>query len=306
MNKKLVFALGLLCAFSLAQVALAQTGKKKSTGARGKSTSVKTTPAPEEKPAESQLVRLTKEFVVAYGNVTELRDKATVLNYMSPTVTSDLTNANINGRIRYMDSNFDGFEAHLDRLVGATELRLNYRLKTMLHDYQSENVGITVYTAEYQMERDGSVWEKGNETVMLTYKRIDGNWKIVHYATVTIEDEKLRGECFCELFESRPGNYVTKTVVPTGRNYDALLHSFEFLTRGDTRIIKADTYQFRWLNDTHEIYAEDNAPRASSVASQNPLGTLLGTAKEKEEAILLIIKEFFYREACNTIKVRKR
>jgi hypothetical protein len=304
MNKKLVFALGLLLTFALAQVGVAQTSKKKSTGSRGKSASVK--PAPEEKPTESQLVRLTKEFVVAYGNVTELRDKAAVLNYISTTVTSDLTNANINGRIRYMDSNFDGFEAHLDRLVGATELRLNYRLKAMLHDYQAENVGITVYTAEYQMERDGNVWEKGNETVTLTFKRIDGHWKIVHYATVTIEDEKLRGECFCELFESRPGNYVTKTVVPTGRNYDALLHSFEFLARGDTRIIKADTYQFRWLNDTNEIYAEDNAPRASSLTGQNPLGTLLGTAKEKEEAILLIIKDFFYKEACNTIKVRKR
>jgi|GEM_PF-2623248 len=269
-----------------------------------KGTKTTTTQANLKPSAESAVVKVTKDFVNAYSKLTETKDKQSVLVFMHEKVTSDLVNADIGGRVRNFTSDFEGFDSHLQRLVNAEGLKLSYQLKQVIQDYQGEQVGVTAYTAEYQMEREGSVWERGNETVTLTLKKINNEWKIVHYATVTIEDEKLRGDCFCEVFESRPGNFVTKTIVPGGRNYDALLHNFEFIARTTGRVIKVDAFNFRW-EDNGEIYFDDGAPRVSSVAATPP-GRLLGIAAEKSDAIFLILKEYFYKENCANIKIRKK
>jgi hypothetical protein len=288
-----------------APTAYAQAAKK-SSGKKGsaKPATAEAKPAPA---AESAIAKLTRDFVAAYGRLTETKDKQAVLQYMHEKVTSDLVNASISGRVRNFNSDFEGFDSHLNRLVNAEGLKLSYQLKNLVQDYQSEQVGVTAYTAEYQMERDGSVWERGNETVTLTLRKFNNEWKIVHYATVTLEDEKLRGDCFCEVFESRPGNFVTKTIVPGGRNYDALLHNFEFLSRQTGRAIKVDALTFRW-EDNGDIYADDaaSASRVSSVASQAAAGRLLGNAVEKADAIFLILREYFYKENCANIKIRKK
>jgi hypothetical protein len=69
-------------------------------------------------------------------------------------------------------------------------------------------------------------------------------------------------------------------------------------------VIKVDAFNFRW-EDNGEIYFDDGAPRVSSVAATPP-GRLLGIAAEKSDAIFLILKEYFYKENCANIKIRKK
>jgi hypothetical protein len=291
--KRSLFYLLAACCFWHVQAAIAQPKK----GTTTPSTTAK-------KPADSEVKKLAITFVENYGKFTQTKDKSSVLKFMHEKVTASLFNANISGRYRSFTSDYQGFDEHLTKLANAENLNLNYKLSNIVAEHLSEDIGSIVYTADYQIERDGSIWEKGIEQVALVFKKIGNEWKIVYYNTINIEDEKLRGDCFCELFESKPGNFVTKTTVPGGRGYTEDLQNFEFSQKADGRIIRTGNTVYQW-SDTGEVsYVPQRDAKSSSVA---PAAVVLpGTAADREQVIMLILREVNYKEGCANIKMRRK
>ncbi|WP_448519530.1 hypothetical protein [Rhodoflexus sp.] len=252
----------------------------------------------------SEIRKLTISFVENYGKFTQTKDKSSVLKFMHDKVTASLFNANVMGRYRSFTGDYQGLDEHLTKLANADNLNLNYKLTGIAAEHLSEDIGSVVYTADYQMEREGSVWEKGTEQVTLVFKKFGNEWKIVYYNTINIEDEKLRGDCFCEIFESKPGNFVTKTTLPGGRGYTEDLQNFEFLQRPEGRVIRSGMQIFRWSDAGEISYTPQRDSKPSSVAPAEV--KLPGSATERDQAIMLILKEVNYKESCANIKVRRK
>ncbi|MCS7019540.1 MAG: hypothetical protein RMJ87_10635 [Cytophagales bacterium] len=297
-----ILKISLLCllmaaCFYFVQTASAQQPKKSSTSPAA---------ATPKKVVESELRKLTTTFVETYGKFTQTKDKAAVLKFMYEKVSASLFNANISGKYRVFSGDYQAFDEYLTKLANAENLNLVYKLTGIAAEYTSDDIGSVVYTADYQMEREGSVWEKGIEQVTLVFKKFGNDWKIVYYNTINIEDEKLRGDCFCELFESKPGNFVAKTTVPGGRGYNEDLQTFEFLQKPEGRVIRSGNQVYLWAESGEISYTPQRDAKTNPTTISPAAITLSKAVADKEQAIMLILQEVNYKESCANIKMRRK
>lgn len=257
------------------------------------------------------LNNLTKEFITTYGNFSKTLNKESVLKYMDKDVSSLLTNTNISKNVIKFKSDYAGFSAYLDRLVEATkkDIILTYLLTNIIRTYINEDMGVVTYTADYNIQKEKKLWTKGTETVVLAFKRLENQWKIIHYTTTTIEDQKLVGECFCEFVESKDGGFEMLTLIPAGKSYEEQRAKivFEDIVENGARIrrVRLEEDIYNWELSS-ELFFNVNPKKVTTISS----GTAgaeqisLGKAKTKQEVIEKIILNNF-QESCQEVKSKK-
>ncbi len=250
-----------------------------------------------EKIEEENLTKIAQSFIDTYTKFSQTKDKKSVLDFMSEKVSAMLVNTNIQGTVQPFSSDYAGLVTYLDKLIDSEGVTLDYKLAKIARVAVVGEIGTVFYDAEYKIQRDGVYWSKGFETVYLVFKKEKGIWKIVHYTTLTIEDEKLRGDCYCEFFTSAGKGYIARTTIPSGKSYEAKLNTFSFAEN----IITVDGKVFEWRNKT-EVYGK-GANNAAGIAAED---ALLGIAKTEEEVIAVILRENLYHTNCANIKIRKK
>ncbi len=251
---------------------------------------------------EAELRKQFGEFINAYSNLETTKDKYAVLKHMAKEVQSTIVFFYVGGRASSIVGDYAGFSSFMDKLINTQGLEIKYEVTNVPRVYVSGEQGVVVYIVEYEVQKNGTSWSKGNETVTLTYKRMNGEWKILQYSIVNIEDEKLRGACLCELYGDGTGDYVAKTTIPNGRTYDTDLNTFEFTKIADNRIIKAGKYVYRWDKDG-TVYLREHA-LAGVEAKEIKVGT--GDTFNKQNIISLILHKHIYVESCTDIKITEK
>lgn len=254
---------------------------------------------------------LTKEFIGMYNNFSTTLDKESVLKYMDKNVSSLLTNTNISMNVLKFKSDYKGFEAYLDKLTDATkrDIVLAYKLTGIIRTYINGDMGVVTYTADYNIQKEKKMWAKGNETVVLAFKYINKSWKIIHYTTTTIEDQKFVGECYCEFVELKDGSFETVTLIPTGKSYEEKKEKlvFEDITEGDIRVrrIRVGDKIYNWELSS-ELFFIPAPQTATTIASGTELTPTvrLGKMKTKQDVIEKIILSNFH-ENCQEVKTKK-
>jgi hypothetical protein len=255
--------------------------------------------APKE---EAELRTIFGEFINAYATLETHKDKFSVLKHMAKEVQSTIIFFYVGGRANTIVGDYAGFSTFMDKLINTQGLSIKYEVVKVPRIYVSGGRGVVVYVVEYDVQKNGSSWSKGNETVTLTYKKIGGEWKILQYSIVNIEDEKLRGACICELYGDGTGDYVAKTTIPNGRTYDTDLNTFEFTKIGEDRIIKTAKGAYRWDKDGTVFLRE------SALPGVNAKETFLGKAAtfDKKDVLTMILKKHIYVETCTEIKINEK
>ena len=120
-------------------------------------------------------------------------------------------------------------------------------------------------------------------------------WKIVHYAILQIEDEKLKGTCLCEIFLEEgdgDGEVVTKTTIPAGRSYSKKFNNFEFRTTEAEWVIREgeNSFKRRRNGELVQLKGEEEIK--------------LGIASSKKEAVLIILQKQLYPDSCARLKTK--
>lgn len=294
MKLKNVFLYLLLLSIFVPVAAEAQTKKKDKTQAKTIEKEAAKTP---EQIEEETLRGIAQSFVETYTKFSQTKDKKSILDFMSEKVSAMLVNTNIQGTVQPFSSDYAGLVTYLDKLIDNEEVTLDYKLAQIARVAVVGEIGTVFYDAEYNIQRSGEYWSKGFETVYLVFKKEKGIWKIIHYTTLTIEDEKLRGDCYCEFFTSVGKGYIARTTIPSGKSYEAKLNTFAF---ADNKVT-VEGRVFEWRNRT-EVYGR-GANNAAGVAAEE---TLLGMAKTEEEVIAVILRENLYHSNCANIKIRKK
>lgn len=254
-------------------------------------------------PADEATLRKDFEtFIDAYANLEKTKDKTAVLKYLSKDVQSTIIYFYIGGRANTIVGDYASFSSFMDKLINTQGLQIKYQVVKVPRLYVSGERGVVVYVVEYDVQKNGTSWSKGNETVTLTYKKIAGEWKIIQYSIVNIEDEKLRGACLCEIYGDGTGDYVAKTTIPNGRTYDTDLTTFEFTKINEERIIKTGKYAYRWDKDGSIFLRENALPNIE--AKEIKIG--MGDTFEKKSVLTLILKKHLYSETCTDIKITEK
>ena len=256
------------------------------------------------------LNKLTKEFTSTFNDFSKTLDKGSVLKFMDKSVSALLTNTNISKNILKFKSDYKGFEAYLDKLADSTknEIILTYQLTAIIRTYINEDMGVVTYTADYSMKKHKKMWAKGNETVVLAFKRLGKDWKIIHYTTTTIEDQKLYGECSCEFVELKDGSFETVTLIPSGKSYEEKKSKviFEDITEGGTRIrrVRADDKAYRWELSSKLLFDKVPNTTTANVGAEVPAEELASKVKTKQDVIETIML-YNYKDNCREVKTKK-
>ncbi|MCS7005510.1 MAG: nuclear transport factor 2 family protein [Cytophagales bacterium] len=254
--------------------------------------------APTETPDEKALREEFEKFVKAYQTILTHKDPKSVMRFMSPALKSCFYTSGITDKMKLIEGTLADFENHLLKLIRTEGMSMTYAVDKILLIKTRENTGNLVYTVNFETRINGAIWSKGFETVMLIYRKIDGDWKIIHFTSLNIEDEKEKGVCQSEFYlASETGNYMTKTTIPSGRGYTTNVDNFAFTMANQERIILVGDTAYKW-KPLGEIWLqkEGKVGEYSDVLFIGKAHTL-----DKEDAIMLILRNM-YKDNCSEIK----
>lgn len=259
------------------------------------------------------LNNLTKEFAITFNNFSKTLDKESVLKYMDKSVSALITSTNISKNISKFKSNYKDFENYLGMLADSSknEVILTYQLTEIVRTYVNEDMGVVTYTADYSLRKRKKMWAKGNETVVLAFKRLESGWRIIHYTTATIEDQKLYGECSCEFVELKDGSFETKILIPSGKGYEEKRNkiSFEDVKGGETptRRVITDNNIYRW-DFSSELFFEKSTTSTTTTVNSGTSGIpseKIGNRIKTRESVIEKIMLYNYAENCKEVKTKK-
>ncbi|AFM02991.1 hypothetical protein Fleli_0516 [Bernardetia litoralis DSM 6794] len=261
-----------------------------------------------DKAAQVIIKKNLMEFATAYSKLGETKDVKAVMEHMAKDVTSTLVTFNISDRGSVLNSNYEGFLSYLTKIVRTKGLKIDYSIKEVLKNEVKGTVGIIVYVVEYQIAKDKEVWSKGTETVSMVfgYEKQTGDWKIAHYSVIGTEDERIKGICSCELYKSstgiNSGNYLVKTIVPSGKNYSTLVNNFEFLYeiqdgKGGKRTVRVGDNIYSWTQTGDIFRQKEDGTQGELVAKSHPNDEVL--------AIMSILKYDIYSGNCTNINLKR-
>ncbi|MDW7695650.1 hypothetical protein R9C00_26315 [Flammeovirgaceae bacterium SG7u.111] len=235
-------------------------------------------------------------FSKAYSDLAKTKKKETVLQYFHKKSTVDITFVNIANRTNVMRGGYENFADHLDNMVRDEGISISHKVGDILNTIVRDDIGIASYVDHYSISQSGSMLVKGTQLVNIICKKIAGEWKCIHYSIIEIEDEKIKGICLCELFESmgKEAEYVSKTTLPRGSNYATTLDNFVFRTVADGKMVRTG----------HSIYKWDKSGKVFKQEEEGVKMEMLGTTLDHDEVIKIILEEDIYSENCTSIKVK--
>lgn len=258
------------------------------------------------------LEKITKEYIRAYDKVTQTKDKNSVLKYLDKKLSSVLINTSIRDKVSYLRSNYGGFEAYLAKIIATPKMKINYKLTDISKSYVGGSSGLVVYSVKYENIRDGKIWVKGKETVSLVFRKIENDWKIIHYTVIGFENEKFKGACLCELFAGN-NSFVAKTAIPQGKGYFTESLSFSFsVAEGNKQkiMLQREVYPGQKIESGQQTYPVEKAyfweanGEIWDIDEKEKPKRKLGVTSQKTEAVYIIVKDFF-KEPCDSFKVRR-
>ena len=243
-----------------------------------------------------ELETFIRSFEKDYVDFPKTKDKEVLFSYFSPEVTSNIFVFNISGRSRVSNSSLKGFDAYLSSILRAVKIDIKYNINNIAYTHLSEKTATLVYTVDYETKEDKGIWVKGKETVSMALEKIGEKWKIVHYAILQVEDEKLKGTCLCELFvaEGEDGEVISKTTIPVGRTYSTKFDYFEFRNMEDDQLIKVGDVVFKRAK-TGELFVME---------LQNDTEVSVGVTGSKKETVLTILRDYLYKDSCTRLRVK--
>lgn len=251
---------------------------------------------------EALLKQYAREFCESYSNLPTTKDPSSVLRHVSKKARSAIFYFSMADNVRNFTSSYDGFSKYMESVAKNDGMTIKYEVDEFLRVQVDSNVASTVFVVEYELQEQGGFHAKGTEIVNFAWKKqASGDWKVVYFTVMGIEDEKLRGTCLCEVFASRGQDFVVRTTVPNGRSYNNGFHEFSTTKVGTDTYIKAPDNVYFKLTATGEVWelAPDEKPNQAEMVKR------IGRANEVKGAILLIVKSHIYPDNCTSIKYSK-
>ncbi|MGF1532513.1 MAG: YybH family protein [Bernardetiaceae bacterium] len=256
--------------------------------------------AQKQKEDEKAVRGVIEAFAKAYSALSETKDKNAVLQFFDKRMIGNMSFIRIGGRVNVVENNYEKFEAHLGSLISSDGLMIQHKVSDVFHVSLTGEVAAISYQNEFEVTKGKDILRKGSQLVTITQRKFrDGQWRIILYNVTEIEDEKLKGDCLCELFEStdRGIDYVSKVIVPGGTSYNTTLDNFMFrLTTERNTIIKTGNEFFLWQNnDGGDIFTYD--------VDNKTQGEKIGSDKEKRDVVLQILNHL-YADKCTRLITR--
>jgi hypothetical protein len=253
--------------------------------------------------SSSRLDGVARGFAQACHQARNRADAEKAAEYLAQEATVSYSQMALNGQKRSESGDWRVLVKMLERTFRDTGQVVKYDYRGVRLDDQLGNWGIVSYQADYEIFKGGLLAAKGTETVILTCRQADGSWVVTDVHSVSIEAERYRGACACEVFTSDPASFSSKTQAPNGKSYQTYLSEFGFTEcdrASQTFLVKTDSNVYRWhINgEVHQLASEADCNQAPSVL-------FLGLATNRPDVVRLIVEKHLLQEHCSTVSLKK-
>lgn len=239
-----------------------------------------------------ELNRFLQDFGKAYVNLPVSKDRGTVMKFLAPDASYSIYSYNIAGKSRIQTLDFEDFDLYLSEVARTEGITLGYEIKDQHFTFVSPDLATFVYTVKYETKVENGIWVRGDETVTMSTAKKNGEWKIVYFSIVQVEDERLKGNCLCELFAATEGDeeVVAKMTIPAGRAYETRFVNLNFRAAGDDLFIRHGAAVYK-RSKTGEVFSITDAGQEK-----------IGTGTTRREIALLVLQHSF-RSNCSKLSV---
>lgn len=233
-----------------------------------------------------------KEFFTRYAQVRsqmhQIGAEAMLNEFFDPRMTGSRTDYDINNQFKITKLDYKSTqERYLSEMESGTITQITP--VKILHESVKDNKGLLTAINEQAKIKDGQVLEK--HTVIYTMMLLlddQRKWKIYNYTATYLIDEKNKGLCTCELYNSSNGNIASRVIYPEGESMTTVLDYFSFSSVTKT-ITTSNGQSYYWDGGT--VSTPDKKRQ-------------LGVAKTAKEAITLIILKDLYSKFCTEIRLK--
>lgn len=242
---------------------------------------------------EAELTAMVENFAKDYVALPNTKNADRVIGYMDESLTYSIFVLTISGRSRAQRGSYENWSTYIRSLIRVDLEELRYDVSNIHVPQYSEKNGTVTYNVSYETKEADGLWVKGKETVTMAMEKKDGDWKVVFYNIVQVEDEKYKGTCLCEIFasQSEGGEMVVKTTIPSGRSYTTKFDNFEFRSSNGETMIKTSESVFRRLGNGKVVAIEQDEEIE------------LGMAQNKRDIVLTIVRDYLYKDSCARLRV---
>ncbi len=242
---------------------------------------------------EATLRQIITEIVKGLSEVQKTKDASKILAHFAPEVKFNNTEIGINGKVKVADLNFEGVAKLYTDAISDEGQTLKIAGFNISKVAVQDEAGVVSFVYDYELSVGGTVTSKGAESAIFTFKKGGNGWKIQQVYQVAVEMLQNRGTCRCELYKGASG-YATKTIVPSGSEYNTSLDNFTFKNTPTGKAITVGGKNFSWENGV-----------VKSLKANNQVDKELGKAIGDEEVIKLILEKAVYEANCSTVIIKK-
>jgi hypothetical protein len=250
----------------------------------------------------SELTDFTEKFAKKYLAIDSRESAEEVSIHMMRDVTVNYTSFNLTGQKRIVSGDWRDFLRTAENQLADTTVQKLYEWRGVKFDSEVGNHAIATFQLEYETRRQNLPQTKGIETITLVCRKVDNDWLVADFKLVSIETERFRGNCQCEIFAMEEDKYAAKTTAPNGKSYQVHLQEFVFSVcdyRKQVHTIVAGKHSYKWVI-TGELYLTES-PEDCSPQPTTPLGL----AASKVEVVRLIIEKHLLVANCTSVTLKK-
>jgi ketosteroid isomerase-like protein len=250
----------------------------------------------------SEVQDFAGQFAKKYLAAQNREDAEALSAYLTRDVTVAYSSISLNGQKKVFHGDWRDFLKTLETQQIDTVSQRQNELRGVKYDGEVGNFAIVLYQVDYEILRNKIPHTKGVETVTLVCRKVDTEWLVVDFKSVSIETERFRGPCQCEVFSSEADKFTSKTVAPNGKSYQSHLYEFEFALcdhRNQIYTIKVGKNAYKWLI-SGEVYLLAT-PDDCTVQPTTPIGL----AANRLEAVRIIVEKHLLVANCSSVTLKK-
>jgi hypothetical protein len=230
---------------------------------------------------EKPVLNLLNQYVDAFNNLSNTKEKNTVLSLFDSKYKNNTAYVGLSGVIKRTTTGFEQLSTQLDQTLKNKKYNFKITVREIVHESQKERAGTVSALVNFESKVDGKVAETGTILMNLVGSLIKGEWKIIHNNTIRVSEGKDIGNCVSYLFSKGASFFGAETYYPGGVEYNNEFQSFRVINRDGKRIIKGNIKDYEWSENGDVLE-----------------GALkVGNASTPEEAVKTVLN-YVYADSC--------
>lgn len=243
------------------------------------------------------------------NNLKKTKNVQGIQQHIAPVFNGKEVNVDLDGGVQILKLSRSFILNRVETYMAFKDLEVMYSIHKFYAARIISNVGIAEFELKYKLREGKITVSEGTMNMNLIAKHDGEKWLIAYINDLGIDELKVRGECYCQIYSKGKTKAFATLLYPDGDQYTEEMYNvkigepfdysvipvtipFDILTSSRTYVYKFtfnndDVYH--WYSKTGEVYKDKKS---------------IGNARSQNKVIRKILM-FKHKESCRLLKLKK-